>query len=354
MNSTMKHFLTFLLLTGALGANGQWLTDSLIAHFPMDGTPNDVVGGLVPTVTSGAPSFCPDRFGEPAGAACFDGASFWSYGDVLDMDTSDYSIAAWVKVDTVLPPFDLGPGSWGNEWLVYGGVPFGKGATVYAMPPGAGYSISFRQLTPAVFTANEFTGDDAAISTATIASIVPDTWFHLVISRCGAQHILHVAGVFMDEIETEEARNLNTNIHFAIGAGAREPTPWPNTEFFDGVLDDLRIYKGRCLTTPEILGLSDLNVSIASTRPIDLEFRISPNPAAQNVRIDLPTPLQITGPINALNALGQQVPLRAGNLTMVNDAVKSISVDVSQLPEGAYFVVVPTEKGRMHGRFIKE
>lgn len=32
----------------------------------------------------------------------------------------------------------------------------------------------------------------------------------------------------------------------------------------------------------------------------------------------------------------------------------ALTLDVSHLPKGAYFVVVPTEEGRLHGRFVKE
>ena len=53
----MKHMLTSFLLAGTVSASGQWLNDNLIAHFPLDGSPVDIVGGLAPVVISGNPGF---------------------------------------------------------------------------------------------------------------------------------------------------------------------------------------------------------------------------------------------------------------------------------------------------------
>jgi hypothetical protein len=350
----MKALFTSIMFMSAAGASSQSLIDSLIAHFPMNGSPNDTVSGLVPLVTSGEPTFCADRFGNPEAAACFDGASFWSYGDVLDMDTSAYAITAWIRADTVLPPFDLGPGPWGAEWLVYGGVPVGKGGTVYATPPGSGYSIHLRQLASGAYMVHDFTGDSNGLGTVASGPFTTNSWFSLAVTRCGTEHSIYVNGSLVSEISTQYPRNVNTNIHFAFGAGVRDPTSQPNTDFLDGALDDVRIYKGRCLTDAEIQSLADLSVTVSDSAPGQLQLRLSPNPTTQTLRIDLATPLQVAEPVIALNALGQRVAFRAGALTMVNDAIKSFSVDVSELPNGAYFVVVPTVRGKLHGRFIKE
>ena len=338
----MKHLFATFMITSAASASGQWLTDSLIAHFPMDGTPDDMIGVLVPVVSSGTPAFCADRHGAANGAACFDGSSFWSYGDVLDVDTDMYSIALWCRIDGLTfndPNHDY---------------PLSKGTTVSGTPPLSGYSFGFRDEFPDTLSAAALFGNSNQALLIKDHPVTYGVWNHYTISRCADDQVafyINANLVAMDTLAFQ--RNLSTNIHFSIGAGSRAPVTGPGG-YFQGAVDDLCFYKGRCLTDSEILTLSDFNVAVGERSASANALHLSPSPAAQNLRIDLPSPLQITGPIYALNALGQQVTLRTLNLTMVNDAVKSISVDVSQLPEGAYFVVVPTEKGRMHGRFVKE
>lgn len=344
----MKHLFATFMITCALSASGQWLTDSLIAHFPLDGSPNDVIGGLSPTVTSGAPGYCADRSSNPNGAVCFDGASFWSYGDTLDVDTADFSIAYWVRLDSVPPPFYVS-----GTYLSDASILVGKGTTVYGYPERAGYSIMVRN-TNGVYSLSALWGGAVNDLVYDETPITLNDWFHVVQSRCGTQQTLHLNGQLMFDITTDANRDLGVDIVFALGALDRDPTGHPDQGWLIGALDDVRVYKGRCLVDSEILALADLNVAVAEQAPSTNTLQLSPNPATKMLRIDLPAPLEASGPVYALNALGQQVPLRAGNLTMVNDAVKSLSVDISGLPEGAYFVVVPTEKGRLHGKFIKE
>lgn len=347
----MKRFLTSTAILCALGAQGQWLTDSLIAHFPMDGSPNDTVGGLVPVVTSGAPAFCADRFGNPDGAACFDGASFWSYGDVLDVDTTNFSIAYWVRLDTVLPPFYV----FGNNgsYLSDASMLVGKGTTVYGYPERAGYSILAKN-NGGVYSLSALWGGETNDLVYGDTPITLHSWFHVVQSRCGTQQTLYINGQLVLDLTTNSNRDLSVDIVFAVGALDRDPTNHPDQGWLHGALDDIRLYKGRCLSSAEIAVLADLNVGIAGLETTDQELQLSPNPATHTLRIDLTGSENITGPVLVLNAIGQTVPMANGSLGQTSLGVRSLTIDVSGLPNGAYFVVVPTEKGRLHGRFVKE
>lgn len=333
----MKRFLTSTVILCALGAHGQWLTDSLIAHFPMDGSPNDTVGGLVPLVTSGSPTFCADRFGNPDGAACFDGASFWSYGDELDVEASDFTISFWYRSE-----------SEDAARLVT------KGNTVFGTPGNAGYSFGFGDDGGSGYVGSIYVFDDQANESVTAVPVVVSQWAHMVATRCDTILSVHLNGPLYSQVPTIRDGNLNSNIVFAIGALDRNPTPEPDGSFFLGAVDDLRLYKGRCLTQAEISALADLTVEVTEIGATGQALHLSPNPATQTLRIDLTGSENITGPVLVLNALGQPVPIIPGYLARTSVAVRSLTVDAAGLPNGAYFVVVPTEKGRAHGRFVKE
>lgn len=347
----MKHTFTLLLLFGALSAYGQWLTDSLIAHFPMDGTPNDVIGGLVPVVASGNPTFCVDRNGVSMGAACFDGASFWSYGDTLDMDTADFSIAYWVRLDTVLPPFYVN--GINGQYLSDASLLVGKGTTVYGSPQRAGYSVMARN-TNGVYSLSALWGGENNDLVYDETPIILHDWFHVVQSRCGSQQTLHVNGQLMFDISTSANRDLSVDIVFALGALDRDPTAHPDQGWLHGALDDVRIYKGRCLSQDEIDVLADLTVGRYEREAPLAELELYPNPAHSTVRIELSASSTLIGPLTLLNTLGQVVSLPTSSILLGQDRIRSITLNVSHLPEGAYFVVIPTEQGSLHGRFVKE
>ena len=348
---TMKHTFALLLLASSCSASAQWLTDNLIAHFPMNGSPNDTVAGLVPEVTSGAPGFCADRHGATNGAACFDGSSFWSYGDTLDMDTADFSIAYWVRLDTVLPPFNVN--GINGQYLSDASLLVGKGTTVYGYPQRAGYSVMARN-TNGVYSLSALWGGQNNDLIYDETPIILHDWFHVVQSRCGSQQTLHVNGQLIFDISTSANRDLSVDIVFALGAFDRDPTAHPDQGWLHGALDDVRIYKGRCLSQDELDFLADLTVGLNHRAPTWVELELYPNPAQIGLHIDLYDSSGITGPVTVLNTLGQPIPLSMVTGGLPVNGEQSLTLDVSHLPKGAYFVVIPTEQGSVHGKFVKD
>lgn len=320
----------------------QSLTDSLIAHFPMDGNANDLIDGLAPTVTQGAPGFCADRFGTADGAACFDGASFWSYGDVLDMDTVDFSISCWLFVDSVQLPFEVETNFW-----TYGGLPIDKGLTLQGSPQRAGYGLFAREAQPGSYTMLYGTGGNSNDVAYASHGGLMDVWQHVVLSRCGAHQMLHIDGQLVADSVIVEGRNLNTNIFFTFGAMNRDPTTYVDTEHFIGALDDVRIYKNRCLSQAEIdtLAFDLLTVGIAESNQPAL--RLSPNPVEHLLTIAH----------DGFDAVGAQCLIMDGVGRTIKEQTLTADrtvVDVMDIPPGAYFVKLQTTQWQAHGKFIKE
>lgn len=338
----MKHTFVLLLLTGSLSASGQWLTDSLIAHFPMDGSPNDVIGGLVPVVTSGAPAFCADRHGMANGAACFNGSSFWSYGDVLDMDTSDFSISCWLFVDSVQLPFEVETNFW-----TYGGLPIDKGLTLQGSPQRAGYGLFAREAQPGSYTMLYGTGGNSNDVAYASHGGLMDVWQHVVLSRCGAPQLLHIDGQLVADSVITEGRNLNTNIFFTFGAMNRDPTNYVDTEHFIGALDDVRIYKNRCLSQAEIDTLAFDLLTVGVAEPKQPALTLSPNPVRHLLSIAHEKTYAVGARCLIMDGVGRTIkeqPLTADRIV----------VDVLDIPPGAYFVKLQATQWQTHGRFVKE
>lgn len=332
--------LTILPLLAAFSVQAQNVPSisNLIAHFPMDGDPNDTVQGLVPSTILGAPTFCEDRFGNPNSAACFDGASLWSYGDVLDVDTSDFAISLWLRTDTVEMDYEVFPGAWNN-----GSNAISK-ATIFGFPPSAGYSIMVQQPAADDFVLRGITGDAVNTQLFSNTSWTLDEWHHIILTRCGHQEMLFIDSLLVSDSTTSMVRDLSTNIVFSIGGLNRDPSPEYDSQFLFGAVDDVRVYKGTC----------DQSTMVEDAAQRSKQPSLWPNPVQSTLRIEVPAESTINGPLTVLNAFGQVVSLSASKMVLDQDRIRSITMDVSAMSAGAYFVVVPTENGSMYGRFIKE
>lgn len=268
MEQNLRTPLAAFLCAIALGsAQAQTLSDNLIAHFPMDGSADDVIGGLIPTDTSGAPAFCPDRFGYANSAACFDGTGVWSFGDVLDLDTADFTIALWCRVES------LTAGSPHHDY------PLAKGTTAFGNPQHSGYAIGFRDELPDTLSTAFLRRDENDDLQLTSAPTSFSTWRHILVNRCDTLLSLILDGTLVDVDTLSADLDFATNTYFSIGASDRSPNG-SITGYFNGAVDDIRIYKGRCLSQAEIdtLAYDLLTVGVPSTEE-SLVLRMSPNPA---------------------------------------------------------------------------
>ena len=342
MAQKLRNSLIAFLCTFALGTTqAQTLSDSLIAHFPMDGSPNDLIDGLAPTLTQGTPGFCADRFGNPNNAACFDGNDFWSYGDVLDMDSADFTIACWLLADTVHVPTP------GIPFSSSGALPISKGTTIYGTPSRSGYSLMVHQPVAGQFRVDGATGDSNSDLMSSDSSFELDQWKNVVLSRCGTHQLLYVDGILVADSITVPGRNLNTNIVFTLGALNRDPTGHPDTEFFTGALDDVRIYKGRCLSQAEIDTLAFDLLTVGVAEPKQPALTLSPNPVRHLLNIAHDKTYAVGARCLIMDGVGRTIkeqPLTADRTV----------VDVMDIPPGAYFVKLQATQWQAHGKFIKE
>ena len=342
---THLFFSAFILTVTSPLMNAQDLTSNLIAHFPMNGSPIDVIGGLAPIVTSGQPNFCPDSSGNATGAACFDGASFWSYGDVLGMDTSDFTVAAWVKVDTVYLPFEIAP-----NFISEGSSVLNKGTTIHGTPSRAGYSIILTQANGDSIDLYGATGDATSDLRLNMTRTRLHAWTHIALSRCGDHQLLHVNGVLVADSIVPVERDLDVDIVFSMGAMNRDPTSFLDSEWFIGALDDVRIYRDRCLSQQDIDCLVNplpCTVGFGDFPDSKNTLELYPNPAHDALTAFVPD--NMTGP--CLLTVSDPTSRRVFEQSA---QAKSIILDVAEWKAGTYFVVLQSEQGQAHGRFIKE
>lgn len=201
--------------------------DSLVAYYPFSGNAGDYSGhGHHGTVYGAAPA--PDRFGNPGRAYSFDGVNDYievPYSAELN-PTDRITVAAWVRAD-----------AWGSS--------DNSNAIVNSEQNGPNHGYGLRggasRITYFVCTT------DWRIATTPYSSVVAGRWYFLVGSYDGTAVRVFIDGVQAASSAASGAMDPSTSV-LRIGAQVNSLC------FFDGAIDDIRIY-ARALDTADISAL---------------------------------------------------------------------------------------------------
>jgi len=222
------------------------LADGLVAFFPMDNSPNDIINGNQGTVNGAI--LTTDRFGNENAAYQFDGVDdFIDYGDSMAYRfAGDYSISLWVKA----------------EEIPQGGTILNKRRPI---APFSQYSISldnfpYDNITDEVdYVAfyqrldNETGGQvDKRIYNPT--AIITENWHQITVTNDSeGKAFLYVDNKLID---STEFRNGSTQvIGYPLIIGGVTATNVING-YFKGKIDDIRLYQ-RFLSREEVKVLYD-------------------------------------------------------------------------------------------------
>lgn len=294
------------------------IDSGLVAYYPFNGNALDESG----FGNNGNPidvAFVEDRDGNPSSACLFNGIT--SNIIVPDDPSLDIvckiSIAGWMKKFNEVP--------WAS--MVTKGGEFDEENN---------YTIHNSEDWGVVFTSNNEFGTGGGICQSTF-QVPIDTWTFITFTWDGMTAKFFKDGQpdTLSFIEMPGEFQTNTS---ALYIGVDYPG---DTEFFDGCLDDIRIYN-RDLTVDEILYLYDGSITQTSENfePEPESIRIYPNPASDFVFVEFDNPDESYSVLTILNFKGQMVyrqELRR------NDKVK---IDLSNLSSGTYLV-------KSHGNFLK-
>jgi len=211
-------------LVGLWHMDNDWKDTSVFGN---DGTPK---GGAIFSSSNA-------KIGTNAGS--FDGVNdYVTFGDVLDMGTSNFTVAAWINASE----FKTGNGS----------CIINKGLTVYGTPANAGYGLGAVNENGnnkvQFFVYGVGTGYQVEAS-----ELQAGQWYNIVGVREGTEIRLYVNGLLAPGsgmANTGSVLNTDTNISFAIGALQRQPIS-SDAAFFHGLIDEVSIYN-RALSATDI------------------------------------------------------------------------------------------------------
>ncbi len=153
---------------------------------------------------------------------------YFSPGNVLNMGTQNFTLEVKILVNSFPQIAD------------YGAKIINKGLSTSGTPQNAGYGLRVwddNGLNKLIFMIN----DGSASNNIETDSLETGTCYHVAAVREGENTRLYLDGILKASLTTATVLNVDTDLFFAIGALSRQPYAI-TTEFFDGNLDEVRIW----------------------------------------------------------------------------------------------------------------
>lgn len=204
---------------------------SLVAHYPFNGNPDDVIGNAHGTAING-PLLTEDRFGNPNAAYYFDGTNDYIEAAADNLPTENSTVSLWFKADA--GSMATNPGMFG-----YGG---NGGAC-----PGNSHILQLYQSSGInSFVSHAHCGTNQIFYNS--PEIPEEKWYNWVVTTSGTTIKMYLNGKLVS------TSNANTNPKIVVGkklnlgavvslSGTSNYTDG-NVGRFKGVLDDVKIYNG--------------------------------------------------------------------------------------------------------------
>lgn len=283
------------------------MSQSIVAQYDFSGNANDLSGNNNHGVVVNA-TLCEDRFGTPASAYAFDGNSSYitisHYAD-FNFGEDDFAVSFWMKTNSDSPK----------------GMMFQKGSRSSSQAPQFwirtndninNNAIAF--LTSNAVPPSPYAGCDTVY-------VIDNQWHHIVAQRSQKFLEIHVDCELV-ATNYDIFRDVNDDIGVIIGAQHPHPGSSSISNYFEGALDDFRIFN-EALNYNEVQGLCTEQPLTYNEKNKTNTFKAFPNPTRGKVRFS-----KTYQSVIVYN--NQGVKLRSFN--------NCASVDLSTLPNGMYII----------------
>ncbi len=319
----MKNLLLSFLFLISIRAFSQ-SSDSLVALYYFNGNVLDTSGHNNNGMSTGV-QFTSDRFGKLNKACNFDGSS--SYIDCgnsndFNFGSESFTLSAWVN----LASYNT------TQLTIVSKERRNEAATQFTLAIAASnYNITsnasraFFVMSDNLINTEMWTSTNGYLLNS-VDIIQLNQWTHIAVTRCGNIFNMYINGVLKSTytLKTPPMNHSNAN-NFRIGARYQATSGTNPVDFFNGKIDDLRIYK-RCLDASDVNKLyTAFAVGIDNDLAGTTSLTLYPNPSKDVIYI------------NGLNGMRSiKVYDLTGNEMLTASTTRQ--VDISSLCEGVYFL----------------
>jgi hypothetical protein len=317
------------------------IVNGLIAYYPFTGNAVDSTGnGYNATYVDATPTT--DRFGNPASAYDFNGFNNTiQLGDILDevfcTPVAKFSVIGWANTRTC-GSLTSGGG------LIMGKSAGGSGPYQWIISHQDGF-------------VDAFCSDGNAQNYLWIAHPEPTgNWFQFAMIFDGSLPELQRVKLFINgdttklfiyrHMGTLGTNTMNTTQNICIGASHEPENPNQLNNFYNGIIDDIRIYN-KPLTQEEIRALynekgwTSVNNKTEEIPTIYTLYQNYPNPFNPSTKIKFALPKSGLVNIKVFDILGKEV------ITLLNNHQEAgyheIICDLGKLPSGIYLCRMVTD-----------
>lgn len=235
---------------GTAVSSGPDITTSLVGHWPLnDGsgsTAADVSGnGLTGNIVGMGGDASWSVNGGHDGGACLVLGGVSAYmtnadSSLLSPGAGNFTVAIWVLTDVLNSTFR-------SIWHNYG--------------TASGTPVVFLYLSDAnkfeVVVRDDTGGAGHAATATSTGTLSTGTWYHIALVRSGTTARVYVNGVMEDDDTAASLGTVTTSNGSHPATGAFDNPSGSTSSFFDGRIEDLRIYQ-RALSTADIQALYGL------------------------------------------------------------------------------------------------
>lgn len=318
----MKNFI--LLITAFFSIHlmyAQDITSDLVAHYKFCGDLNDASGNNNhgAFMGEGTLTFGSDHNGNSNSALLLNGLNQYvsvASSESLDSPVEEVSVALWFNYASAY-----------NGWI----TPLTKTNTREVADRQYGFGIN--DGTGLTYMTSYYVGS---------YNYQPNTWYHAAITVTESEYHFYINGALIESGVPEDPI-IQNNLPLEIGR--EEPVV---TEFYNGLLDDIRIY-ARALSEEEIglvMNADGCNSNSISENDWEGRVEIYPNPAKNLLNFNFDKYAQ-EREIYIYNSLGKLVLKR--QIHEVN-----YQIDISELQNGFYQIFVKGEEGVYVKSLIKQ
>jgi hypothetical protein len=338
----MKNALFLTLLFLSVKAIAQIPTNGLIRYYPFTGNANDISSNFQNGTVNGA-TLTTDRFGNPNSAYDFDGINDYIEIPLNGLLLNEFTYSAWALTSTI-------------PTLQSGRLVVSVGTNYSNNPEGGDQVLACNNLSNVTYNGWGANGYNSNGPTQYIAyqgtDVVANQWTHLVVTRSSNAMKLYVNCILVQTDSTTFATTPTYGNDPAARIGSRQN----NTMYFDGKIDDVRIYN-RALSNSEISMLCNeclnyqtitvtdtliINSSLVGFNPVTYQntIKVFPNPTNENLTVDFGTNFSTLNgyTFEITNSLGQSM-----YNTPINQ--QQTTIDIATWANGVYFVNIIDTQG---------
>ena len=315
---TKLSLMTIFFITYSTVILAQLPTLGLLREYSFSGNVNDSSGNNQHGTVTGA-TLTTDRFGNTNAAYNFNGTNAYIEIPTNGLINNSYTYSMWVNPSSI------------------------PGAGLYTYPfaignPGGGQNVALTNNQMQGWSGGAYNNSTPTLSLVAVG-VLPNVneWAHVVYLRDNSSIVLYVNGVLNTNLSTYSGYNSNTgtttpNYGSSPKAliGCRD---YLSQFFFDGKIDDLRIYN-RALNQTEINDLYNENVVGINDMKNNGLLKIFPNPANDKLIVNV----NKNGNSNIVitDILGKKIK-------HIKTTELQIEINISDLQSGVYFIRLTQE-----------